>query len=476
MRRFGFGIGGRNLRAALLGASLILTVAPWATTVTHNDGQNVEKLIKQLNDSRHPGKQITAAEDLGRSNDVRAIGPLVETLDASWEPLRVHAALALVSLSNQHILDAQADQQKVEKIIDVLIQVWSTKNGGGLYGEAAKALGAMGTRAVDPIISAIRGNPNSFVITWNGAKALGDIGDPRAVAPLIELFKSTPTPLEQQLHEESSVAVQARMSLVKIGIPSVAPLVDALHDANPAVRTNSVKALAEIGDPRVVEPMIAILRDPDAEARTQAAFALGGIEDNRIVEPLKSATQDPDPSVRSAAGASLLKKGIILEIGHDDRFTAFNNGIVLDTLKNLMWADQDNRQDIDYEHAETYCANFRAGGYSDWRMPYQDEIASLFDPTKSQAVTTNDWRGKRETVIHIATDLIHFGYPSALAAVRPEPGLIGVIGIPTFSFESGEAKQAFACGAWCGRILPVRSLRPSDSKMISPGHPLVFDK
>ncbi|HOC60717.1 MAG TPA: hypothetical protein PKN70_12245, partial [Smithellaceae bacterium] len=28
---------------------------------------------------------------------------------------------------------------------------------------------------------------------------------------------------------------------------------------------------------------------------------------------------------------------------------------------------------------KSYCENYRGGGYSDWRMPTQDELAGLYD-------------------------------------------------------------------------------------------------
>ncbi len=67
------------------------------------------------------------------------------------------------------------------------------------------------------------------------------------------------------------------------------------------------------------------------------------------------------------------------EIGRDGRFIAYNNGTVLDTRTNLMWAAKDNGSDINWADAKSYCENYRGGGYTDWRMPTQDELAGLYD-------------------------------------------------------------------------------------------------
>lgn len=67
------------------------------------------------------------------------------------------------------------------------------------------------------------------------------------------------------------------------------------------------------------------------------------------------------------------------EIRRDGRFIAYSNGTVLDTNTNLMWAAHDNGTDINWANARSYCENYRGGGYSDWRMPTQDELAGLYD-------------------------------------------------------------------------------------------------
>jgi uncharacterized caspase-like protein len=69
------------------------------------------------------------------------------------------------------------------------------------------------------------------------------------------------------------------------------------------------------------------------------------------------------------------------ETGRDGRFIAYDNGTVLDTRTKLMWAAKDNGANINWQDAKTYCKNYRGGGYTDWRMPTQDELAELFDET-----------------------------------------------------------------------------------------------
>jgi hypothetical protein len=71
------------------------------------------------------------------------------------------------------------------------------------------------------------------------------------------------------------------------------------------------------------------------------------------------------------------------ETARDGRFIAYRDGTVLDTSTNLMWAAKDNGRDIKWANAKSYCKNYRGGGYKDWRMPTQDELAGLYDNDKS---------------------------------------------------------------------------------------------
>ena len=71
------------------------------------------------------------------------------------------------------------------------------------------------------------------------------------------------------------------------------------------------------------------------------------------------------------------------ETARDGRFIAYDNGTVLDTTTNLMWAAKDNGIDVNWAKAKSYCEKYRGGGYTDWRMPTLDELAGLYDQSKA---------------------------------------------------------------------------------------------
>jgi hypothetical protein len=135
------------------------------------------------------------------------------------------------------------------------------------------------------------------------------------------------------------------------------------------------------------------------------------------------------------------------EKGRDGRFIAYDNGTVLDTKTNLMWADKDNGRLIPWTYAQTYCENYRGGGYNDWRMPTLDELSALYDETKASS-TDCDEGGN----VHL-TELIRIrcGYVWSSYAIGTDSAYY-------FNFYNGREK-------WCHKIdisfnlraLPVRS-------------------
>jgi hypothetical protein len=66
-----------------------------------------------------------------------------------------------------------------------------------------------------------------------------------------------------------------------------------------------------------------------------------------------------------------------------------------------MWAAKDNGSYINWANAKSYCENYRGGGYADWRMPTQDELAGLYDAGQSRAMACDI-----SFQIHIATELV----------------------------------------------------------------------
>jgi len=97
----------------------------------------------------------------------------------------------------------------------------------------------------------------------------------------------------------------------------------------------------------------------------------------------KGHCQSPEKNVLGSASTSPPTQ----ETAKDARFIVSENGTVLDTKTKLMWAAKDNGININWENAKSYCENYRGGGYSDWRMPTQYDLATLHNAAKKYAST-----------------------------------------------------------------------------------------
>jgi hypothetical protein len=141
-------------------------------------------------------------------------------------------------------------------------------------------------------------------------------------------------------------------------------------------------------------------------------------------------------SMSSAAG----------EKARDGRFIAYDNGTALDTRTNLIWAAKDNGYDITWQGAKSYCENYRGGGYTNWRMPTQDELAGLYDANQSRPAACN-----RDLDIHVATEFMDITCYNQCASETRGSDVAG------FDFCFGKrawVPQSVGDGV---RVLPVRS-------------------
>jgi HEAT repeat protein len=168
--------------------------------------------------------------------------------------------------------------------------------------DAAAALGQLGdTRAVEPLILASQGLFDTDVVAA-AIEALGQLGDGRAVKPLLA-HSSNPYQNGQRLY------TLAWQGLLKLGVCAVEPLIAALQDSPAGIRSRAAWVLGQLGDARAVAPLIAALQDSNDEVRSQAVWALGKLGDARAVEPLIAALEDLDQHVRDAAASALGQLG-----------------------------------------------------------------------------------------------------------------------------------------------------------------------
>ncbi len=133
---------------------------------------------------------------------------------------------------------------------------------------------------------------------------------------------------------------KAPWALGKIGVPALPHLIEALDDADAAVRLRAIRpivvmgavasdaapalashladsdtqvrqwsavALGQIGPPAAgaVPRLAEALKDSEAAVRQAAAAALGAVGGMEAIDPLKNALADPNPGVQRAARVAL---------------------------------------------------------------------------------------------------------------------------------------------------------------------------
>jgi HEAT repeat protein len=219
--------------------------------------------------------------------------------DATEKALRTRPGLreGLEELRNRIVSSVNVDRMKKERDVQGLIRALHHPEVNVQY-EAAEALGIIGDpAAVQPLIEALTGDPYSGV-RWKASEALARIGKP-AVEPLIAALRNP----------DADVRWKAAIALGDIGDErAVVPLIELLRDEDRFVKSRAAYALSSVGRPAVL-PLIQALRTGDGNLRWGAAIALGAIKDPESALPLLHALGDRYENVRTEAAAALVEIG-----------------------------------------------------------------------------------------------------------------------------------------------------------------------
>jgi len=141
-------------------------------------------------------------------------------------------------------------------------------------------------------------------ISGQAARTLGELGDRRAVKPLIAT-------LEDEYH--SPLRHDGEAALEKLGDAAVEPLIVALKDDKYEVRSIAACVLGTLGDRRAVEPLILALKDKNQTVRRNAAKALGLLGEAQAVEPLVAVLRAEVMAQRDYEGYGMV--GMLRKLG-----------------------------------------------------------------------------------------------------------------------------------------------------------------
>ncbi|MDH4185428.1 MAG: HEAT repeat domain-containing protein [Nitrospira sp.] len=155
---------------------------------------------------------------------------------------------------------------------------------------------------------------DDWAIREEAATMLGQLRDPRAVAPLVSVLRDG----------DRAVRDAATGALLAIGEPAVTTLGACLSDPALSVQELASSVLATIADVRVLAPLMTALNSHDWIVRMHAAKALGRIKDPGSVGPLVPLLQDKVKAVREEAASALAAIGeaalssLITALSHAD--------------------------------------------------------------------------------------------------------------------------------------------------------------
>ncbi len=216
-------------------------------------------------------------EKAGEGNE-RAIKTLISDLHQSDRAVRDRAYKALISAGSPAVPD--------------LIALLKDKD-PDMQEYAAGILGNIGDeRAVGPLLKMLdSSSPRRYIAAW----ALGKIKSEKAIGPLIKVLGEKNDALQKE----------ATRALIAIGPDSVPALIEALKSPVPDIRKYSVRALGIIADKRAEEPLIRLLSDTDNDVAAAAALALGTAGSEASIKPLVAALGSSNMLTRVNASISL---------------------------------------------------------------------------------------------------------------------------------------------------------------------------
>ncbi len=165
---------------------------------------------------------------------------------------------------NENFESPKLDESYVELSINELIDSLKDKN-WGVRINAAKALGDVGKPAVEQLINSL--DDENWLVRWLAAEILGEIGDTRAVEPLVNSLKDENNGVQSNSmialvrigepsldilissleNEDWHVRWHAAEALGDIGnIRAIEPLVNRLTDDNSEVRITATHSIRKI--------------------------------------------------------------------------------------------------------------------------------------------------------------------------------------------------------------------------------------
>lgn len=239
---------------------------------------DVDRLLEGL----RAGDEMTSAASawaLGKTEDPRAVTPLIRALDNRFPKTREWAARSLGALGDPRAVDPLIVGLEDR---DEVVREWS-----------ARSLAAIGDPvAIDALMRAVD-DPNAVVRQWI-VRALGEFRDERTIPTLLECLEDSSPVVQEWAVRALGMFYQSPpwgswnpgQPTPKPGEPVlVSSLIDLLGSDDADVREWSARTLGNIGDESAVEPLTELVSDDNAEVSEWASRALESLQDSKATAP-----------------------------------------------------------------------------------------------------------------------------------------------------------------------------------------------
>ena len=261
--------------------------------------------------SQNPDAEEKIIELLKKWKTKAAVKPMIAALNFDVGASTADLKLKKANRVNQRIASCLGEMGEAEAIAP-LRRLAQNSQDPNVQRAAIRGLGNLKAKeAVDDLIRMTE-DPNIHkIVRMNAIYALGEIGDTKAIEPLVlALYR-----------DKAFFFHQAGLSLVKIGDPAVALLASTMEGKNEkvnallqqdadviegALESNAAKVLGDIGSPNAVKPLLATVEKVakwneevnQMMVLTRLLNALGAIGDKQGLPPILKNLDTDHPEMR----------------------------------------------------------------------------------------------------------------------------------------------------------------------------------
>lgn len=295
-------------------------------SINASDALSKQRLLDGLQDA-DPDVRMDVAAALGQLKIEAATAPLLDSLSSDPDgDVRIQAVLALSRIRPKQAVDPllQCVQADGYPELDSMVDDMEYATCWAIQEQAVKALGEIGDQRAITLLMTLLQDEHYADLQECGFRALAQLHDGRVraflLAQLMDGNSCTKRRVAQALHCLPGVAENDD------GLPCefVQALTNSLLDADAAVRISAARALARTRNPLVAVSLTMLLTDPEPDVRDAAAATLRTIPSPEISGRLHVLLLQPDLKLKQTIA------GLLGEIGDPESCQPLSQLLELD--------------------------------------------------------------------------------------------------------------------------------------------------